>query len=119
MKYIKDFQEKTTSNIYKVYHGTNNNFRYFNLDKSTQGIIWFTDNIDTIKNNIHGGQGSKYIMTRYLILNNPAGWDEYEKYGLGQIKNMGYDGIILPHGDYSDYIVFSNKNIRIRNPIMN
>lgn len=116
MIYIKTFEEKISNNVYKVYHGTNNDFKTFDIKKSTQGIIWFTDDINTIINNEHGGMGNKYILTRYITINNPAGWDEYNKYYLGQIKQMGYDGIILPQGDYSDYIVFSNKQIKINPP---
>lgn len=102
-----------TENEYIVYHGTNNEFTKFNLDKSTQGIIWFTDSIESIQKGEHGGQGSKYIMKRKITINNPAGWDEYEKYGIGQLKGLGYDGVILSHGDYNDYIVFSPKQIRV------
>ena len=101
---------------YKVYHGTNQEFDRFDLNRATQGIIWFTDNIDSIKSGEHGGQGNKYIMTRYITINNPAGWDEYEKYGLQQLEDMGYDGVILPQGDKNDYFVFSNKSIKKTGP---
>jgi hypothetical protein len=104
--------ENINETTFKVYHGTNEKFDRFDLNRTTQGIIWFTDNIDSIKNQTHGGQGSKYIMTRYITINKPAGWDEYKKYGLGQLRNMGYDGVILPQGDKTDYFVFSNKSIR-------
>jgi hypothetical protein len=103
--------QSLNENVYKVYHGTNEKFSQFSLNRSTQGIIWFTDSIDSIKNNEHGGQGSKYIMTRYITINNPAGWNEYEKYGLGQLRGMGYDGVILPQDGKTDYFVFSTKNI--------
>ena len=99
-------------NTYKVYHGTNQEFNKFDFNKSTQGIVWFTDNVESIKNGEHGGGGNKHIMTRYITINNPAGWDEYEKYGLQQLEDMGYDGVILPQGDKTDYFVFSNKSIR-------
>ena len=97
---------------YKVYHGTNHEFDRFDMSKSAQGIIWFTDSIDSIKNGEHGA-GNKYILTRYITLNNPAGWPEYEKYSLGELDHMGYDGVILPHGDgVNDYIVFYLRSIR-------
>jgi hypothetical protein len=97
---------------YVVYHGTNNKFSKFSLDRATQGIIWFTDSIDSIKNNEHGGQGSKFIMKRTITINNPAGWTEYNKYGIGQLKGLGYDGVILSDGDKRNFIVFSSKQIR-------
>jgi hypothetical protein len=102
--------------VYKVYHGTNNEFEKFDFKRASQGIVWFTDSIDSIKNQTHGGAGNKFIMTRYITINNPAGWEEYEKYGLQQLEDMGYDGVILPQGDKTDYFVFSNKNIRKAEP---
>ena len=105
-------EEMLNEKVYKVYHGTNQQFDRFDFNKATQGIVWFTDSIDSIKNQEHGGMGNKYIMTRYITINNPAGWDEYEKLGLGQLQDRGYDGIILPQGDKTDYFVFSNKNIK-------
>ena len=101
---------------YKVYHGTNHEFDRFDFKKTAQGIVWFTDSVDSIKSGEHGGNGSKYIMTRYITINNPAGWDEYEKYGLQQLEDMGYDGVILPQGDKTDYFVFNNKSIKKSGP---
>ena len=101
---------------YKVYHGTNQQFNKFNIKNATQGIVWFTDSIDSIKNQEHGGMGNKIIMTRYITINNPAYWEEYEKYGLQQLQDRGYDGVILPQGDKTDYIVFSNKSISAKEP---
>ena len=109
-------ESQITETTYKVYHGTNQQFDKFDFNKATQGIVWFTDSIDSIKNQEHGGQGNKYIMTRYITINNPAGWDEYEKYGLQQLEDMGYDGVILPQGNKTDYFVFSNKSIRKAEP---
>ncbi len=97
---------------YTVYHGTNSQFDRFDLNKATQGVIWFTDSIDSIQNQTHGGLGSKYIMKRTITLNNPAGWEEYEKYSLGQLRSMNYDGVILPSEDKTDFIVFSLKSIK-------
>lgn len=112
-KIVNEEINKLNEQTYKVYHGTNKEFDKFDLNLTTQGIIWFTDSIESIQKGEHGGQGNKYIMTRYITINNPAGWPEYEKYGLGQLKDMGYDGVILPHGtEYNDFIVFNNKNIR-------
>ena len=101
---------------YKVYHGTNQQFNKFSLNRATQGIIWFTDSIDSITKGEHGGEGNKYIMTRYITLNNPAGWNEYEKYGLGELRSQGYDGVILPERNKTDYIVFSTKSISAKQP---
>jgi hypothetical protein len=102
--------------VYKVYHGTNQKFSRFNPKLTAQGIIWFTDSIDSIKNGEHGGAGNQIIMTRYITINNPAGWDEYQKYGLGQLKDRGYDGVILPDEGVRNYFVFDTKNISAKPP---
>ena len=47
-------------------------------------------------------------------MKNPAGWEEYEKYTLGQLENLGYDGVILPDSkDKYDGFVFNVNQIRI------
>jgi virulence-associated protein VapD len=110
-------EEQSNENVYKVYHGTNEKFNKFNFKKATQGIVWFTDNIDSIKKQTHGGMGNKIIMTRYITINNPAGWNEYDKYGLQQLIDMGYDGVILPGENETNYFVFSSKNIHAKPPL--
>lgn len=114
---LPSMKNTLNESTYKVYHGSNNKFSNFNFKEATQGVVWFTDNIDTIKKGEHGGMGNKYIMTRYITINKPAGWDEYEKYSLWEIQNMGFDGIILPDGDETTYVVFSPKSIRANPPI--
>lgn len=109
---ISEELQKLHEQTYKVYHGTNQQFDRFDFNRSTQGIVWFTDSPESIQSGEHGGAGNKYIMTRYITINNPAGWEEYEKYGLQQLEDMGYDGVILPQGNKTDYFVFSNKSIK-------
>jgi len=109
---VEAFNKSMKPNTYKVYHGTSQEFSDFDIDKATQGIIWFTDSRESIEKGEHGGLGNKIIMTRYITLNNPAGWEEYDKLGLQQIEDRGFDGVILPHGTkYNDYIVFDTKSI--------
>lgn len=112
----EEVQSLLGGNVYKVYHGTNQKFSRFNPKLTAQGIIWFTDSIDSIKNGEHGGAGNQIIMTRYITINNPAGWDEYQKYGLGQLKDRGYDGVILPDDGVTNYFVFDTKNISAKPP---
>lgn len=96
----------------EVYHGTDEKFDEFDFSKTAQGVIWFTDSIESIKSGGHGGDGSKYILTRHITLNNPAGWDEYENKSISELINAGYDGVILPDDDKTDYIVFDQKSIK-------
>ena len=97
-----------------VYHGTRAPFKTFNIKNSTQGIIWFTSNKEKIVNGEVGANGKGYIITANVTINNPAGWDEYDKYGLCELKRDRYDGAILPDGNGGfDCFVFSNKQIKI------
>lgn len=101
--------------FYTVYHVTNKEFRRFSLKTATQGIIWFTDSIESIKKGETGAalKGKERIIKCEIELNNPAGWNEYEKYGIGQLKGLKYDGVILPMNDIeNDYIVFNTKQIK-------
>ncbi len=95
----------------KVYHGTDNKFDKFDINKSYDGGIWFTDNLQSIKNHETGGSGNKYILTRYITLNNPATWEEYDRYSVDELINMGYDGAVLQDGGETNYIVFNIESI--------
>ena len=112
MKYInsfKIFESKNVKNL-KVYHATDDKFDTFSLDHAWDGF-WFTDNYSAAKNKGVGAAGGKYIMTRYITLKNPAGWDEYEKYSVGELIRDGYDGVILPSDNRTDYLVFNSRSI--------
>jgi hypothetical protein len=102
-------KEEQINNL-KVYHSTDDKFEDFSLDYTWDGF-WFTDNIDALKNKEAGASGGKYIMTRYITLNKPAGWDEYDKYSVGELIKMGYDGVILPEDNRIDYLVFNSDSI--------
>jgi hypothetical protein len=82
-----------------VYHGTSKKFSKFNFKNAPQKIIWFTSNKSAIESGEVGAKGKGHIMELYANIKNPAGWEEYEKYGLGQLKGLGYDGAILPDPD--------------------
>jgi hypothetical protein len=79
-----------------VYHGTDRKFSKFNPKKSIQGLIWFTSDKKGVEEGRVGAAGSGVILDLYASIQNPAGWKEYEKLGIGQIEGLGYDGIILP-----------------------
>lgn len=136
MEYIKTYESKLTESIsfkewFKgskitdkngnplvVYHGTNNLFSKFRNDASPGGITWFSTSEEHIKSGESGAAGCKYIVKMYVSMKNPAGWYEYEKLGLQQIIDRGYDGVILPfenHNPNDDYdgFVFNAKQIKI------
>jgi hypothetical protein len=96
-----------------VYHGTSKKFSKFNIKKSVQPIIWFTSNKSAIEAGEVGAAGSGHIMELYASIQNPAGWEEYEKYGLGQLKGLGYDGAILSGKDgHFDGFVFEPNQLK-------
>jgi GNAT superfamily N-acetyltransferase len=92
-----------------VYHGTNKKFDRFNLKNAAQPIIWFSSDKNKIERGEAGAAGTSRIVPAYLSIKKMAGWNEYEKYGLGQLYEMGYDGAKLD----DDYFVFSSKQIKI------
>ena len=94
----------------KVYHSTDSKFEDFSLDYAWDGF-WFTNDLDSLKNKTAGASGGKYILTRYITLKNPASWDEYDKYSVGELINKGYDGVFLPDEGRADYLVFDPKSI--------
>ena len=97
-----------------VYHGTGAQFKKFDLNKTTQKIIWFTSNRNKIVKGSAGAQGKGFIIKAAVSINNPAGWPEYETLGLGQIISAGFDGVILEDGDGEfDCFVFSPRQIKI------
>lgn len=111
---LKDLLNEIQSKPLTVYHGTGSKFKKFDLKKTTQGIIWFTSDKNKILSNEAGAQGKGYLITAEVAINNPAGWDEYDKLGLGQIKGNGFDGVILKDADGQfDCFVFSPRQIKI------
>ena len=76
-------------------------------------IIWFTSNKGAVEAGEVGAAGKGHIMDLYVSMKNPAGWDEYQKYGLGQLESLGYDGAILDNGDGTfDGFVFEPTQIK-------
>jgi len=97
-----------------VYHSSNNEFSRFNFKQALQKIVWFTSDKQELLNGNKGAAGNKIIYTLEVTINNPAGWDEYQKYLLDQLRQLGYDGAILPDEDgHFDGFVFNPKNIKI------
>ena len=96
-------------NPLKVYHGTRIDFDKFDLDKCAMGIIWFSSNQNKILSGESGACGNSFIKEAYLSIKNPAGWDLYERYGIGELKGLGHDGIFLD----DDYVVFDPSQIKV------
>jgi len=97
-----------------VYHGTDKNFKDFDPNKSFDGGLWFTSDLDALKKGEVGAGGKGRIIKANLNVKKMAGWDEYEKYSLAELRRDGYDGVKLD----DDYIVFENSQVKqIKNPL--
>jgi len=93
----------------KAYHGSPVPITKFDKNFSAQGVFWFSEDKEKILKGESGASSVKYIIEVILKVNKTAGWDEYDKLGLGQIEDMGYDSIHLD----DDWVIFKNKNIKI------
>jgi len=101
------------ASINTLWHISNEKFSQFDNYMTAQGIFWFAKNRNDLVEHGHGASinSSKpvYLYQVETTANNPAGWDEYDKYGLGQLEEMGYDSIDLD----DDFVVFDSSKIKI------
>ena len=102
--YLKESENHT------VYHGSNTPIKKFDRNFSAQGVFWFSDDKDKILRGESGAVSSKYIITADITVNKTAGWDEYDKFFLQELKDKGYDSIKLD----DDWVVFDAENIQVR-----
>jgi hypothetical protein len=93
----------------RAYHGSTVPISKFDRRFSAQGVFWFSEDMDKILRGESGAVSSKYLMEVILTVRKTAGWDEYEKLVLAQIKAMGYDSIKLD----DNWVIFDPKNIKI------
>jgi len=104
------------NNTYRGYHGTNKDFNTFDNDKAAQGIHWFSDNKKSIEAGEVGASGKGIIKEADLILENPANWEQYDKYGIDELIQQGHDGLRLVDKDGSTtYASFFPDKINILN----
>ena len=99
----------TESNMLILYHGSNTPIKKFNKNFSSQGVFWFSEDKDKILRGESGAVSSKYLITAEVTVNKTAGWEEYDKYFLQELKQKGYDSINLD----DDWVVFDSKNIKV------
>ena len=96
-----------------VYHGTKTRFTRFNFQNAAQKIIWFTSDINAIKQGEVGAQGSGQIAKMYVKITHPAGWKDYDNLVLDQFKSYGFDGAKLL-GDDNEFTGFVFKPDQIK-----
>ena len=93
-----------------AYHGSNVPIKKFDTKMTNMGIFWFSENKQDVMDGKKANQRD-YIMTAEITVNKTAGWDEYDKLGLGEIEQAGFDSIKLDE----DWIIFDSKNIKVIN----
>lgn len=114
--YFKDSKVRDEQGRLKVvYHATNAVFNKIDFKKNTQGVFWFASSKeDLLSGNVSTpgirNRNSVNIMELYANIKNPATWEEYDKYGIQQLKDLGYDGAILEENGEFVGFVFNNSN---------
>ena len=99
------------------YHGTNSDIDAFDPQKTAMGNIWFAENpkmTDSYTSNVSQGAGN--VIPLKVRKGNVAGWNEYEKLGLGELETRGYDSTWLPSkdGQSSGFVLDPSK---LRSPL--
>ena len=102
---------KTAQEIVTAYHSSDVNFNKFDLSKTSQNILWFTTDKNKLLSKESGADGHGIIYTVQLTVNKIAGWDEYSRMGIWELKRDGFDSIKLD----DDYVIFDPKQIKILN----
>lgn len=102
-----------------VFHGTNPSAAKeiqrngFDVTKSADGSIWFTDNKKQIESGSVAASGRGSIIKRFLDEDKLklGGWAEADKYSTDQLLQMGYDGLKLPGEGETTYQVFNPEKL--------
>jgi len=98
------------SRIVTAYHGSNVPIRRFDPKFwAPEGGFWFSEDKDKILHGESGAVSTAYLMKVLLRVNKTAGWDEYDRYLIDQLLEMGYDSIQLD----DNWVIFDPARIRI------
>jgi len=96
-----------------VYHGTAKDFDAFDPDRAIGTQFWTTTDKAAVESGDVGAQGSGVVKELYHNIKNPAGWDEYDRYGIDELIQKGYDGIRLPDPDgNATFVAFKPNQYR-------
>ncbi len=96
-----------------VYHSTATDFDAFDPDRAIGTQFWSTTDKAAAEAGDVGAQGRGVIKEMYHRIQNPAGWDEYDKYSIDELIARGYDGLALPDANgHITYNAFSPNQYR-------
>jgi hypothetical protein len=90
------------------YHQSNKKFTKFDYELSYDGAIWFTSNIEKIKNYETSASGNGIIYEVFLNINKMGNWDDYDK-GVAELLRDKFNGAKMD----DDYIVFEPEQIKL------
>ena len=96
-----------------IYHGTDKDFDEFDVEQSSDGSIWFTDDKKAIENREVGASGFGRIIERQIDEGKLklATSDQKDKYLDDELIQQGYDGV-----KFSIEEGYDNNSYRIFNP---
>ena len=100
---------KSPSRVITAYHGSDVPIRRFDPIYSAQGVFWFSEDKGKILRGESGAVSAKHLIKTLLRVDKTAGWDEYDRYSLAELENLGYDSIHLD----DDWVVFDPDRIKI------
>jgi hypothetical protein len=100
---------KPSPRVITAYHGSDAPIRRFDPSYSAQGVFWFSEDKDKILGGESGAVSAKHLIKVLLRVDKTAGWDEYDRYSLAELENLGYDSIHLD----DDWVIFDPSRIRI------
>ena len=98
-----------------IYHATDEKFDKFDLDKTADGSIWFSDNKEMIEAGYDGVGKRKHTVERIIDEDKLklANWDDTDKYMTTELINMGFDGVKYSEAGKSDvtYQIFNPEKL--------
>ena len=109
----KEKTKRNQANITKIYHSTNQEFDEFDINRTMDNSIWFTDDLNAIKRGEVGAAGRGIIVERFIDedeLKLATGADK-DKYLDDELIQQGFDGI-----KFSKSEGYSENNYRIFYP---
>ena len=96
-----------------VYHGTDTDFLEFDPDRAVGSQFWSTTDKGAVESGEVGAAGHGVIKEMYHGIQNPAGWEEYDKLLLDEISGRGYDGLKLSDPDgHATMVAFDPKQYK-------
>jgi len=113
VKRVNEARSSRPQNPIKVYHSTDSDFTEFDPSRGIGGQLWFTSSKEKAVAGYDGAQSGRFIEAE-VDIRNPAGWDEYEKYGIDELLAKGYDGVALPEADGEVvYVALFPEQVRV------